>query len=193
MTAPDQQLDTEFPIRDAAPQALGQDVPASLGDLLNKHGTDAAMDSRRHLRRPRWSRIANATHAMGAGLLTAGALFTSLQHTASAALAAALAITGAAVVLMSHATRPGRHALRELITATVAAVAVSWVTSLNPLQFAFDPGLTLLAWHAVTGAAALTCALVVIAGMAQAPQGYPRAVRFCAAMIGVFTTAALSV
>jgi len=33
----------------------------------------------------------------------------------------------------------------------------------------------------------------VISGMAQAPQAFPRTVRFCAGMIGVFTAAALAV
>jgi len=192
MAAPEQHLDLDSTFSAAAPQ-LGHEVPSSLGALLDHHGVDPALDSRRHLRRPRWSRIAGLCHALGAGLLTAGALFTTLQHSASAMLAAAIAITGSAVILMSHTTRPGRHALRELVTVTIAALSVNWFTAMHPLNIEFVPGMTLAAWHVLAGIAALGCALVVISGMAQAPQAFPRTVRFCAGMIGVFTAAALAV
>jgi len=176
---------------ESAPRTSGQEVPDSLDALLALHGSDPALDSRRHLRRSWWSRSANLTHVIGAGMLTVAALFVTSHQVIDALLVLVIAGVGAVTILRSYAARPGHHVGGELLIAAIAA-AVWWVPPLVMAPYDLDPSLTPQIWHVASAGAAIFCACIVVADLARSTLENARAVRICATLMGVFAAAALA-
>jgi hypothetical protein len=159
---------------DAAPEATPDacTVPATLGALLDLHGMDPALDSRRYTASGRAKVVAarrlgtiRSCHAGFAGLMTAA---TALALGAGAAQFAAAVLVGAIAALTiarSHRSAPGAQPQREILVGFAAAALVTAIVVLQPALGGSVPGFCL-----VPGAA-----LAAIVGI-------------CAATLGVFAT-----
>jgi hypothetical protein len=115
--------------------AAGGEVPASLGALLDLHGMDPGLDSRRYTSNTaeaRQARFIRRCHAGLACVLPAAialVLGAGLVQLAAATVVGAIA---AVAIARSHRTAPGAQPLREILVGFAIAAAVSAAVALQP-------------------------------------------------------------
>ncbi len=169
--------------------APATDVPESLGALLDLHGSDAALDSRRWTsaaaRRARQARIARDCHAGLAPLLALGAAGIAGADHLHLAVAVVAGTLGAAAIAASHRALAGGRPVAEAVAATAFAATLAGAVAVLPAESVPVGTIAIASGNLVAGVVALGAAFQVLASLSTKPVMQPRIARICAVVAAV--------
>ena len=162
-------------------------VPASLDALLDLHGSDPALDSRRWTsaaaRRARQARVLRDCHA---GLAPVLAVATAALVGADPLRLAVGAVAGSlAAIAKSHRALPGGQPVSEALAGTAFAVTLSALVAALPSEALPIGGVTLAGGSVLAAVVAIGAALQVTVSLSMKPVLHPRVARICAVVAAV--------